>query len=344
MKVNRVWLGTGLVLCCLAISILPSCKNEKADNQQETVNGATGNSAIDNLTKAIGSDPENADLYAQRARLFYDNEGYDEAIQDLSAALTLDSTNVDYHHMLADVYMDYFKSRLALKTMERAAALYPDRIPTLLKLSEFQLILKQYEQSLKTINHVLELDPQNADGYFMLGMVLKETGDTTRAINSFQNAVEIEPEMVDAWINLGQLHARIKGNLAGQFFDNAIKIAPDNPTALHAKASFLADQGDFKGAIDLYRKINIADPQYEEGYFNSGLLYLEMDSLQQAYKLFDLTIKVDPLHIRAYFFRGYAEEHLGKPDDAIKDYQQALRLAPEYELAKEGLARLSKGN
>ncbi len=318
------------------------CKNEKSDQAQESNFGPTGNQAIDGLTKEIANDPQNAGLYAQRAALFYENEGYDEAIRDLSAALTLDSSNIDYHHLLADVYMDYFKSRLALSTMERAAALYPDRIPTLLKLSEFQLILKQYEQSLKTINHILEKDPQNADGYFMLGMVLKETGDTVRAINGFQTAVEIEPEMVDAWINLGQLHARIKGKLAGRFFDNAIKVAPDNPQALHAKADYLADQGDFSGAIALFKKINISDPQYEEGYFNAGLLYMEMDSVDQAYQLFDLTLRVDPLHIRAYFFRGYAAELQGRPDQARTDYQQALRLAPEYDLAKEALARLSR--
>lgn len=319
-----------------------SCKNEKSGQDQESNLGPTGNQAIDGLTKEIGNDPQNPGLYAQRAALFYENNGYDEAIRDLSMALSLDSNNVDYHHLLADVYLDYFKSRLALSTMERAATLYPDRIPTLLKLSEFQLILKQYEQSLKTINHILEKDPQNADGYFMLGMVLKETGDTLRAINGFQTAVEIEPEMVDAWINLGQLHAKIKGNLAGQFFDNAIKIAPENQQALHAKADYLADKGDFSGAIELFKKINISDPQYEEGYFNAALLYMELDSVDQAYKLFDLTLRVDPLHIRAYFFRGYAAELQGKTDQAKKDYQQALRLAPDYDLAKEGLARLSR--
>lgn len=328
---------TKLIIFAIALFAIASCKQESATDTPLP----TGDATLDELNKSIQTNPQDHSLYAARAQYFYERNGMDEAINDLTVALTLDSTNVDYHHLLADVYMDYFKSRLALKTMERAAALYPKRIPTLLKLSEFYLILKQYDRSMETIDQILKIDPQNAEAFFMFGMNFKEKGDVNRAINSFQQAVEIDPKLVDGWVNLGQLHASIDGRLAASFFDNAIEIDSSNAIAWHAKADYLRDKEDLKGALELYRQAAIADPQYEEAYYNAGLMYMEMDSIEAGHREFDLAIQTNPLYVRAYFFRGYAAELMGKKADARNDYDHALRLSPDYEQAREGLERVS---
>lgn len=330
-----------LFYICLCSGLLLACGPDSSTST-ETLDQTTADPALNDLSALIAQQPEDATLYAQRAELYYEKQGYDEAIRDLQYALSLDSTNVDYHHLLADVYMDYFRSRLALRTMERAAALYPERIPTLLKLSEFQYILKQYEASLATIDKILRLDARQPDAFFMLGMVLKETGDTTRAINSFQTAVEIEPTLVDAWINLGQLHAAIDSPLAERYFDNAIQEAPGNVVPIHMKADFLREKGDLTGALALYEQISRIDRQYEEAYFNAGILYLEMDSVQKAYQLFNIAVEVYPLYVKAYYFRGLTAELLGNPAQAKRDYQHALNLAPEYEAAQLGLQRVTE--
>lgn len=320
---------------------ITACRQTASETTDSPASPLSGDPAIDDLTLMIRQQPNDPTLYAQRAEQYYEKEGYDEAIQDLQAALSLDSTNVEYHHLLADVYMDYFRSRLALRTMERAAALYPERIPTLLKLSEYQYILKQYDASLATIDKVLKLDARNAGAYFMLGMNLKEMGDTTRAINSFQTSVEIEPSQIDAWITLGRLHAAINSPLAERYFDNAIAEGQGSVIPIHAKADFLRDRGDLDSALELYQEINRLDRQYEEAYFNAGVIYLKKDSLQKAYDLFNIAVGVYPLYVKAYYFRGLTAEMLGNMAQARTDYQHALNMVPDYEDAKAGLARVS---
>ena len=338
MKATKITVILG-ALFSLLIFACTAEKSEGEDRYENTV-APVGNPAIDGISKKIAENPNDGSLYAARGQVFYENDGFDEAISDLTKALALDSTNVDYHHLLADIYMDYFKSRLALKTMERAAALYPDRIPTLLKLSEFQFILKKYEDSMRTIDRIMRLDPQNAEGYFMFGRNFREMGDTIRAINSFQSAVENDPDLVEAWIYLGQLYEGRGDPLARRYYDNALEVAPENIDALHAKAIYLTNQNDLSGAIQLYKRINEIDFQYETAYYNAGLLYLEMDSIDQAHKQFDLTVKTSPLHIRGYYFRGYCAELKGDLEAAKADYQQALRMKPDYDRAIEGLERV----
>ena len=320
-----------------------TCQNTVETNQSpvntDTI-ASTGNPAIDGLSVAIADNPNDPSLYAKRAGLFYQGEGYDEAIIDLQKALSFDSTNVDYLHLLADVYLDYYQSYPAINTMMKAAALYPTRIPTLLKLSEFQLILKQYDKSINTINEILKLEQLNAEAYFMLGLNFKEQGDIDRAMGSFQTAVENNPDLVDAWINLGQLHAEKGSNLAKYYFENAVKMAPNNITALHAKADFLHFSEDRQGAIETYRQINSIDPDYSESLFNTGIIYLEMDSLIQAKKHFNMAVVTSPTYIIAYYYRGLVAEMQGDVDAAKKDYQTALNFNPEFVRAKEALERL----
>lgn len=332
---------SGLLLLALLGGLLACGGQQEGEQQEEQPKiGSTGNPTIDGLTQEIAKDQGNPALYAQRGDVFYENRGYDEAILDYAQAIRLDSTEPVYYHKLADAYLDYFKSRRALEILEGAAERFPEHIPTLLKLSEYHLILTQYEESMRTIDRILKIDPQNAEAYFMFGMNFEERQDTARAINSYQKAVELDAELVDGWINLGQLYAGIGDPLALRYFDNATRIAPENITALHAKADYLTSTGDLEGAVSLYRKIATLDPQYEEAYYNSGLLYLDMDSLSKAEQQFDLTVKTSPTHIRGYYFRGLSRELQGEVEAAIADYEQALRMAPEYEKAQAGLDRL----
>ncbi|MFT4761464.1 MAG: tetratricopeptide (TPR) repeat protein [Paraglaciecola sp.] len=324
--------------CCI------SCGNETTETSIKNPTNApvsSGHPVIDGLTKEIAESPDNAELYANRAGIWMELEGYDEAIVDLRKAIYLDSLKPEYHHELGNLYMDYYKSRLALQTMENAGVIFPKRIPTLLKLSEFQMILKQYERALYSLERIRVMEPNNPEMYFMFGNVFEEMERIPEAKSAYQNAVEQNPDLVDAWIKLGQLLSTEKNPLAARYLDNAIRIAPENIGALHAKANYLSQVKDnLPEAIALFKKVNVIDPQFEEGYYNLGLLYLDADSLDKAYQSFDLAIKIQPMYAESYFFRGMASKLKGDLVKAKNDFQQALRFKPDYGYAKEELGRL----
>lgn len=317
-----------------------ACSGEAPSDQAAIEVPDAGDPAINELNAAIAANPENADLLAQRATMWYDKDNYDAAIADLQRALLIDSTNITYHYNLSDVYLDYYRSRLALRTLERAAKLDPNSVETQLRLAETQIILKQYEDAFQSLNEVTRIDPRNPDAYLLLSEAFLETGDTARAIKAAEEVTEIDPDMTDAFISLGQLLFAKGLPRAGQYFDAAVAIDPEDAYALHAKADYLRDTEQIDEAIDTYRQASLADRQYVAGYFNAGLLLMEMDSIERAYREFDLVIKNDPVHIRGFFFRGYANELMGHLEDAQQDYEVALRFAPDYELALEGLSRV----
>ena len=323
------------------LTILSACGQDSGNREENQQVDHSPDPSISQLNLLLDETPDDPELYFQRAQLYYGLEGYDEAIQDVQMALSFDSVNVNYLHLLADAYMDYYQSFKALKTMERAASLHPQRIPTLLKLTEFQLILQQSEKALKTLEKIRAIDPQNAEMFYMGGLIFEDLGEIDKAIGSFQSAVEINAELIEAWIELGKLWASKNEPIALQFFDNALRVDSTNLVALHEKAYYLSNtRNDLGGAMELYKKIIIFHPQYPDAYFNSGLLYLDMDSLDQAFQQFDLNIKVEPTFYQAYYYRGLCAEMKGDLELAKKDYAQALDLAPGFQRAQEALNKL----
>ena len=300
----------------------------------------TGEPAIDGLTDAILQTPEDASLYARRAGIYLEHQGYDEAISDLEKAIGLDSTKLLYHHTLADLYLEYYQSQKALDILQQTCRLFPGHLPSLLKLSEYQLILKKHQDAMNTLEEVFKADPLNAEAFMWFGMVLKDLGRLQESIPYFQKAVENDPELIDAWLELGQLYAEKKDPVAMQYFNSAIEMAPENTTALHAKASYFENADRLPEAIEQYKKISLVDPQYEASYFNRGLLYLEMDSVVQALKLFEITTKISPTHVKAYFYMGVANEMLGNPAKAKAHYEQVLNFDPDHPGAREALKKL----
>jgi len=302
--------------------------------------GPTGDPVIDAISQDIKQHPDDANLYLKRAQIFYDNKAYDQAISDLANVMKLDSTNLRAHHLLADVYMDHNQSAMALKTMQRAAALYPDSIETKLKLTEFQLILKQYDGAMHTLADIMKIRPGDPEALYMLGMVYRDQGKTDLAIGAFQSAVERNPDMVEAWIILGDLMDRTHNPLAIQYFDNAIRVAPNNIEALHAKAYYLQNNNKVEEALAIYKQIHAINPQYPEAYLNTAILQLYRDSLDAAMKELTILKNIDPTNAAAWFYIGKVHQFRGEKDAAKASFEQALKLDDKYDQARDALQEL----
>ena len=337
LKTHSKAISFFFLLCTILLSF-QSCNSKQSD--EETAK--TGNPAIDQLTEAIQQTPGNPELYFRRAEIFYADSAYDQAIADLAQVMKLDSNNLNAHHLLADVYMDHYQSSLALMTMERAAAIFPDSIRTKLKLSEFQLILKQYNAAMKTLADIMEIHPGDPEALFMLGMVYRDQGKTEQAIAAFQSAVERNPDMAEAWVILGDLMDRTNNPLAIQYFDNAIRVDPDNVAAWHAKAYYLQNNDSISQALEIYRHIHSIDAQYPEAYLNAAILLMYNDSLDAAMKELNILEKIDPTNAATWFYKGKIYQFKGETAQAKASFEQALRLDDNYDQARDALQELKE--
>ena len=324
----------------LAAVLFTACKKPSTTSQSETSILTTGNPAVDNLSKEIQKNPSDSELYYQRAVAFANMEAYDNAIIDMQSAMKIDSLQPKYYVHLADVFMTYYRSKQAVATLRIASQRFPTNIPLLLKYSELLITLSQNQKAVQTLNKILEQDNENADAYFLLGLLMQTEGDLKRAQSAFKKVVEIDPEITDAYILLGELYEKENPELALQYLENAITVSPNNVNSLHSKAFFLQNNKKITEALEIYRQINIVDPNYAPAFLNAGILYLEKYQFDQAYEQFNILVGINPTNHLGYYYRGLVFAAQKKDAKAKADFEQALVYKPDYQKAKDELSRM----
>ncbi|MCS6929421.1 MAG: tetratricopeptide repeat protein [Saprospiraceae bacterium] len=330
------------LLACLVV--FTGCKSERK-KVPEAYLQLTTDPEIVRLSQLIEKEPQNDSLYYRRAKVYYHLDGFDEALADLQTAMRIDSMKPEYYHLLADVLIDYARpndSKRAIDVLTLAAKRFPERIPTLLKLSEFQLIVRQYSDAMATLDRIFRIDPRHPEAFFMAGRVALDMGDTVKALASFKKAVQYEAEHADAWMFMGRIYLNQNNPLAIQCFDNVLRVDSSRLEAHEFKAVFYKVRGEYDKAFEIYRDLVRRNRDYSNAYFDMGMMYLDLDSLNKAYDHFTLAIKTDPLFVMAYYYRGLTSELMGNLEAARADYVQANKMSPNYPEPKEALARLNK--
>ncbi len=87
--------------------------------------------------------------------------------------------------------------------------------------------------------------------------------------------------------------------------------------------------GDSAGALRSFQQATVIDPQYAPGYYGKGHAYLAQNKIGLAITNFKKTIELaDPPMVEAYVNLGFALTLLGREQEGLKMYNQALALDP----------------
>lgn len=296
--------------------------------------------ALKKLTEAISKNPDNALLYFERATMLDGMEEDSLALNDYKKAISLDSTKAEYYSAIGDMLFEHKDLEGSVPWIEKAMQLNPTDKKAHLKLAKLFLFIEEYNKALSEINTVLRQDVYNPEGYYLKGMVYKSLKDTTKAISSFLTTLQVQPEYRDAMIQLGIMYSMQENPIALKYYDNAYKLDTTDVFPLYGKGVYYQDKGDFELAKQEYVNTIMKDRNYTSTYYNLGYIYMQQDSFDKAFRQYDILTKLNPQDPEAYFNRGLSYEMLGKKEDAITDYKQALVFDETYEEPKEGLKRL----
>lgn len=333
MKFKTLLIPTVLAILFASCGFFNSSKNEKKASDTLGV--------LENLDLLIEENPNNPDYYYQRAQYHLEKENVFSGKNDIQKAIKLDSTQSDYYLLLSEFNYLMKEVSVAKMNLEKALIKNPKNINAMLKYAELQLYLKDYPKVFDNVNNALKLDAYNAKGYFIKGMAYKETGDTNLAISSFQTCVEQDADYFNAHMQLGLLFAGRKNPICVTYYNNAIKANPTMPEVYYALGYFYQENGNYQDALINYDKMLEVSPNNAAALYNKGYIHLVfLKNPDEAIPFFTEAIKAEPKYSEAYYNRGYAYELKNNREAAKADYQNALSIKPENDLAAKGLKRL----
>jgi tetratricopeptide (TPR) repeat protein len=335
---NISWVKHALLIPGILLAI--SCKNHTDNKTADTNPILTSNPRLKGITEQIKKDPKDASLYFQRGEILHKMEIDSLAIKDYKTAASLDTNRAEYYSAVGDLLFENKDLTTSVQWLQKAIAKNPTDVKAHLKIAKLFLYLRQYANGFAELNIVLRKNAYNPEAYFLKGMLYKDMKDTAKAISSFQTAETVAPDFREAVIQLGLLFSAKKDPIALQYFDKALKMDSTDVFPIFAKGVYYQDSKDYIAAKAEYRKCIIKNNHYTDAYFNLGYIYMQEDSIQKAYKQYDIATKIDPTNPSAYFNRGICSELMDSIKKAVIDYKQALALDTAYKSPKEALKRL----
>lgn len=155
------------------------------------------------------------------------------------------------------------------------------------------------------------------------------------ALTHYNRAVEIDPTFVEARVNRANFLVSI-GRSGDAYVDytEAIRLAPDNATVQNAILFFqkhIADtkvaSGDFAGALPYYQEIERRFPDNPHSHMELGRIWLGLHKPDEAAREYSEAMRLDPKAAQAGAGLAAAYAAQGRSADAVAACLSALEIA-----------------
>jgi tetratricopeptide (TPR) repeat protein len=247
--------------------------------------------AISAHQKAIGLDPESAELRAELAGLYARQDRAVEALEAAESALARDPANHEANRVLGSVYAAFANARQPLRPGEdprqypaRAAAALekarrdgPVDLAIDLMLGRLYLQTKDYTKAISVLRRVLYEQPGYSDAALLLADAQESAGDAAAAIETLRTTIDANPRFYRGLVRLGELsEKRGEWLQAADAFARAQRLLDRGPDLTPRRAAALINGGRAEEAGNLLRAA-AAEPEAD-----ASVLYLFAIAQRQA--------------------------------------------------------------
>jgi tetratricopeptide (TPR) repeat protein/pimeloyl-ACP methyl ester carboxylesterase len=179
------------------------------------------------------------------------------------------------------------------------------------------LELNQDDLALADYTAALKVDPPLAHAHYGLGQIYKKRQDWARAVIEFATAAGSASEDAD----IDAFTADAEGTFRAD--------------SLAEYGYAMSKSGKLGQALADFDEASKLCPTCSTPYRDKALVLDALHKNAEAAAAADRAIALNPRSAGAFLVRGVLKAHAGRHDQAIADYDEALRLDPDLELARK---------
>ena len=295
--------------------------------------------AIDRLTKAITIKPDYAYAHNRLGNVKYKLSDYRGAIADYNEAIKFKADYVAAYNNRGCAKSELFDYRGAIDDYTKAIDLKPDPKPKSNPIyggrGDAKYDSSDWDGAIADYTEAIDAQPNRPEGYIARGNANFNLKTYDKAIKDYTSAIELFKAFK---------HCAVKSFCADtdkqkELLDN------DSPRVIKLICETLGSSKDKREVIDYFRsmvKRRLSMPKlddylvaqsfedfiknpslYETAYNNRGKAYCEQENYSSAIKDYNKAIEINPNYVKAYANRGYAHAKLGNNSKAIKDFKES---------------------
>ncbi|XP_062946195.1 tetratricopeptide repeat protein 6 [Cynocephalus volans] len=295
--------------------------------------------AILNCNEAIKIYPEGVRAYLYRGVLKYCSKIYKLAIRDLTTAINMDRKTYIAFYNRALCYTKIGELQMALT--DYGIVLLHDAgetvtLNTFINRGLIYVELEQYGFALEDFKEAALISQTNLSLCQATAMCHHRIKEFEEAVNFFTWTLKINPCFLDAYVGRGNSYMEYGHDEATkQAQKDFAKALHFNPMCTKARISLgynLQAQGKFQKAWNHFTIAIDIDPKSYLAYEGRAVICLQMGNNFAAMQDINAALKINTT---AEFLtnRGVIHEFMGQQQNAMKDYQAAISLKPNYSLA-----------
>lgn len=294
--------------------------------------------AMEHLDKSKNVWPEDGEFDLQAATGYATLGRTDDAQKLLARAQDMHLTNPQWVRLGA-LRMACRQAEAGITVFERLAALYPHADWAQINLALAYLEAGQPAKAERAAN-VIPDPKRSAAAWTVIGIAETEMQRHDEAIRAFRNAAEVSPQEEDVWLNLtrelmGQLHY-VDAVAAAQ---RAVEKLPRSYALRLRLGAAEMKSARYKEAEDDFRDlIATGDPEPTSAIGLAQVLMQEGRPGDAAEVLGEAQQRLGSIFLLAYF-RGIMLGRDARPEEAVQQLREAVRLNPQSAEAYQWLGK-----
>ncbi len=229
------------------------------------------------LQKAIAKNPNDPQAHLKIAKLFLFMQKHDKAFEQINIVMRKDVYNPEAYYLKGLVYKDMKDTGRAISSFQSALQVAPDYRDADIELG-LLYTAKNDTLGLKYLDNAYKKDSADVFPLFARGCYLQNQNKYEEAKQLFRKCIVKNTHYVDAYFHMGYIMMQQDSiQKSFDFYDLAVKLQPDNPTAYYDRGVCNELLKKMPDAITDYKNALKLDPKYASPASALKRLNVKMD-------------------------------------------------------------------
>ena len=279
------------------------------------------------LDELYNIEPQNEEIYIQKANIFSKRDNHEKAIDVLKRALKLTDDVVDLYSLIGMEYLFLDKFEEAKTNFMKCLESDIEDYSSLYNIIYCFEYLNQNEEAITYLNAFLDKNPYCEVAWHQLGIQYFALKKYKKALAAFDFAIISDDTFIGAYIERGKVLEKLE-RYQDAIENYSITLKLDDPTSfalLHIGTCYEKLKKDDL-ALQYYDRTVHEDPLLDKGWIAITKFYNRRKNYQRALYFINKAINIDSENIAYWKLYAQINQRLNFFEEAERGYKKTLEL------------------